>query len=278
MLSTLRLSTATTRVTADMSVTNKSSNRTLIMNIIFMSVLAVLVLVAQPTLAGSGSGSGEGEGGSDGDGGLAIFSQSALIDEAINFIAEGKKASAFKSLKREIQQNPGNADAWYLLGVNTKTSGKPNDFLRGFLFDTINDDKTFGKKVEAWTSSTYVKWVEGQSAYDLTSVESVEEAISFENHSQAEMYLTYALHLKPKNKLALEAQARNHLIQEKNLLSANIKGREALISALDMALTLRKLCSFNCGYVDALFDEIETADSARSKFQDDGISLEITPR
>ena len=143
MLSALRLSIATTQISADMSITNQRSNRTLIMSIIFMSVLVALVLVAQPTLAGSGGGGsggggsgggGSGSSGSVGDSGdtgdenqNAPNTTSDNMRHAIKFIAQRDYERAIESLNKEINANPENPAPWVKLGSLVEMSKIDND-------------------------------------------------------------------------------------------------------------------------------------------------------
>lgn len=256
MLSALRLSIATTQISADMSITNQRSNRTLIMSIIFMSVLAALVLVAQPTLAGSGGG-GSGSSGSDGDSGdenqNAPNTTSDNMRHAIKFIAQKDFERAIESLNKEINANPENPAPWVKLGSIVEAAVVDNDeWMSSGAFHTFE---------EPFEKAMVVMGEEKNFAEYLYYVTKL---------GTAQMFFQQALKVKPKDTNALTELAYNHLSQHVAALQRKGKLHDYdktphVIKALKIAYDLKAACKINCGYVTKLFAEANRVDAEKLK-------------
>ena len=224
MLSTLRLSTATTRITTDMSVTNQSSYRTLIMNIIFMTGLAVLVLVAQPTLAGMGKDDAE------------AISQSDGMRKAIAALNKGDFQNAYDLLdkervvekdgKIEINQELTNyqlADIHYLQALSLiGRDGKGQDLVLDDPSDNLDQN-------------AYVRRMHDRAA---------------------QTHLTRALARNPRHQGALFKQGMLQVFHEN---SKSFYGDTDFKGSSDMLALLEELCTFNCGDIDTLEKAIKAA-------------------
>ena len=219
------------------------------MNIIFMSVLAVLVLVAQPTLAGSG---GSGDSGNSIDSGdqEASNAPSPHMVKAINQIANQQWQKAVRSLRKEINANPNNPEPWVQLGLIVKK--REQSYKRGTplmkLHETaIEQLGASSDPILRWKKSPFVKHTSAGHKISL-----------------AEVFFHYALDLNPDHKIALHALASNYLEQDKVLLDKNIVSFDALISASGVADKLANGCKFNCSPIEDLFKRINAADVARA--------------
>ena len=256
MLSSSKLSTATTQISVDMSVTNQSSNRTLIMNIIFISVLAVLVLVAQPALAGAGSSADSGDSGDSGvENQNAPNALSDLMQEAFRSMRNENYPMAIESLEKEINANPENPDPWVQLG-NIVLTVTAEDLVRSSVMgNTVMELYFIANRNVKNSTNTIHKGV-------FTTLPDEGRAVGNEM-TLAKYFYHHALDLDPDNKIVINSLASFYLKQDKVLLEQNIVGRQSLVSALVLANKLSKACKFNCAPIKELITKINAADAAR---------------